>query len=116
MSKKTKPKVDLDRVVLVTPARGTASGGSTPGIEPHSRTVEKALTRSLQDLKQEWSVVNQQVIVLLEDTDKSTTKSGFALDEVSFALGISAKGHIGFLAGVEAGGEASITLKFTRRK
>jgi len=49
--------------------------------------------------------VNQKVILLLKDTDKSTTTSGFALAEVSFALGISAKGHIGFPVGVEAGGD-----------
>jgi hypothetical protein len=101
----------INEVVLVTP-----SGRSAPGtIEPQSKSLDAAKTTLVQ-LTQDWTVINQQVVVLLDETNKTTTKTGFQLEEVSFKLGINAKGHIGFLAGVEAGGDASITLTFKRNK
>jgi hypothetical protein len=109
-NKKTAAR-SIEEVVLVTPAK-TAPPGT---IEAHSKTFGTSITTPLLQLKEDWNVINQQVAILLDQTATTTSKSGYGLDEVSFALGINGKGHIGFLAGIEAGGEASITLKFKKK-
>jgi hypothetical protein len=102
----------LNEVVLVMPERTLPTGT----IEAHSkRTGRDFVTTPLEELKRDWTVINQQVVILLDQTEKTTSSTGFTLDEVTFALGINGKGHIGFIAGVEVGGEASITMTFKRR-
>jgi hypothetical protein len=101
----------IEDVVLVMPP-----GLSSPGIELHSKgPLSGSVTKSLDQLKRDWTVVNHQVVLLLNETEKTASTTGFELDEVSFALGINASGQIGFIAGVEAGVEASITLTFKRK-
>jgi len=118
MSKKSnksagkRSKRSIEDVVLVT--GGDRSGAGT--IEPHSKVTEASVTKPLEQLKDDWAVINQQVVILLNQTNQTTSKTGFALDEVEFKLGINGKGHIGLLAGIEVGGEASISLKFKRSK
>lgn len=104
-------KRDIETVVLITPTEQPVAGT----IEAHAKSKGTPATRSLRKLKEDWVVINQQVVILLDQTEKKTSKTGFELDEVSFALGINAKGQIGFLAGVELGGDASITLTFKRK-
>jgi hypothetical protein len=104
-------KRDLNDVVFITSVKGAAVGT----IEAHSKSAGSAVTKPLEQLKEDWTVINQQVVVLLNQTAETSSQTGYTLDEVSFALGISGKGHIGFLAGIEAGGEASITLTFKKK-
>jgi len=108
----TPTKRTIDDVILVMPERHAAPGT----VEPHARLPRVSVTKPLEQLKQDWAVINQQVVILLDQTEKTSSETGFELDEVSFALGINAKGQIGFLAGAEVGGEASITLTFKRKQ
>lgn len=103
---------DIDDVLLVMPRQQSLPPGT---IEAHIKSARESVRQSLEQLKQEWAVVNTQVVILLDQTEKTSSKTGFELAEVSFALGINAKGQIGFLAGLEVGGEASITLTFKRK-
>jgi hypothetical protein len=105
------PQAASRDIVLITGTAPPAIGT----IEAQMKIPDASLTRPLAELQQEWTIINEQVIVLLDQTEKRTTKTGFELNEVSFKLGINAKGHIGLLASVEAGGEASITLTFKRK-
>jgi hypothetical protein len=110
MTNKKKLKRSISQVLLVGPTYPTAPGTFVA----HAKTGDVVITKSLEALKNDWTIINQQVVVLIDETEKKTTKTGFQLDEISFGLAINGKGHIGFFAGVEAGGEASITLTFKR--
>ena len=103
-------KRNINDVVLIT-----SSAPSIPGIELHSKSQASSVVKPLEDLKEEWNVINQQVMILLNETENTSTGTGFKLDEVTFSLSINAKGKIGFIVGGEVGGEASITLTFKRK-
>lgn len=85
------------------------------GIEG-GKGLEASATKPLKVLEKEWNIVTQQVGALLDKTDAVQSKRGFALEEVTFELGINASGQIGFIVGAEVGGHASITLTFRKSK
>lgn len=111
-SKPKQTRRSVNDVVLVMPQSAVEPGA----IELHGKGLEVSTTKPLKELEREWGTVTQQVIILLDQTEKAQSKSGFELDEVSFQLAINAKGQIGFIVGGEVGGEASITLTFKRKR
>ena len=69
-----------------------------------------ATAREFKKLKNDWDKLNEQTRELLASAEKETP-AGFRLDEISFSVGISAKGNIGL---VGAGANAGIVMKFRR--
>jgi hypothetical protein len=111
-SKKAQMHRDPNEVIFI----GLPQKAFSVGVEPHNRSsslVSGKATQSLESLKSEWKIINDQIQKLLEST--TTESKGFALEELTFSLGISAEGSIGFIVGGKLSGEASIELTFKRK-
>lgn len=85
---------------------------NSPGIYQHSGN-DISITRKTDEVKKDFSIILQQLNYIITEADQGSEGSGFKLDEVTISLGFSAKGKIAFIA--EAGVEASIEVKFTRK-
>jgi hypothetical protein len=72
--------------------------------------VKSFFTRPKAAVEQDW----RRVVGLLRDLagEMSATAGEFAMQEVEFQLGFSAKGKLGFIA--EAGVTTSVKVKFVR--
>jgi hypothetical protein len=82
-----------------------------PGETELHKQNDRLLGRSLEDVKEDWKKVSEQVSEMIEHT-KAQQPKGFALETVSVSLGFSAKGRLVFIA--EAGVEASVEMVFKR--
>ena len=99
----------VNDVLIVT------SNPIAPGeLKLHADLGERVLVRSLETVRQEWTLITGQVLAMLGETVAQTKSRPFGLDEVSVGLTFSATGKLAFIA--EAGAEASITLTFKRRE
>jgi hypothetical protein len=108
----TAARRSVNDVILVAPA---AKDGPIQGVARGQRALASlGLSRPLKELEREWSLVTRQVAALLTQTSQAVDVDGFRLDEVSFQIGINAKGQIGLVVSGEFGGEASMTLTFKR--
>jgi len=86
-----------------------------PGEVNLHRDLGGDLTRSLEEVKEDWNVVMQQVAEIISGTDaKGLAKSGYQFGEINISLGFNAKGKLAFIA--EAGVEASVSITFTKAK
>jgi len=84
----------------------------TPGIIQHSRENE-ILTKKVEEVKEDLGLIVKQLNYIISEADKAEGNSDFKIDEITIGLGFSAKGKIAFIA--EAGVEASIEVKFSRK-
>ena len=99
----------VDDVLFVT------SSAIKPGeLHLHANLGDRVLVRSLDSLRKEWTIVNEQVMAMIDGTVAQTKPNAFGLEEVSVGLAFTATGKLAFIA--EAGAEASITLTFKRRE
>jgi hypothetical protein len=97
--------VDSQEVIVFTP-------GSTPDpTEADLLGDSPGGVTTIGKLRESLSTLLPGLNTIIADAKDAAAASG--LQEVSVALGISAKGSIGFLGtGTEVSGTASITLKF----
>jgi hypothetical protein len=99
----------LDDVQVVTFA------GAPPTLEPGEFVThsfkDKVFGRKLEDVKDDWARLSQQVGEMAGST-APITAAGFQLDSIEVALGFTASGKLAFIA--EAGVEATVTLTLSR--
>ena len=84
-----------------------------PGQLTEHSGLPVSLTRKTEEVKNDFILVMNQLNFIVAAADKDTLNKGFKLNEITISLGFSAKGKIAFIA--EAGVEASIEVKFSRR-
>lgn len=82
----------------------------SPGMVEHRSS---GLAKTTEDIKNDFSLVMNQLNFIVAEADKKASTSQFRLDEITISLGFSATGKLAFIA--EAGVEASIEVKFTRK-
>jgi hypothetical protein len=91
--------------------RGTASRESDVSLKGVlSRTAEVSISR--EQLESFWK---EKVVALTEtlaDSQSDENAKGFRVDEISFSIGVGAKGGVFFVA--EGSVEASMTVKLRR--
>lgn len=101
-------------VPSTTPALVTAVPDDAP-VEYHSKSIgERAgqvVEVSVDALKANWQETIAVLTTLADATDDKPSKWG--LSEIEVGLTLSAKGQLWFIA--EAGAEASVKFKLTRR-
>jgi len=97
-----------DFVLFVSPGW---TGALEPGAERDFGKVQDFFTRKKEDLHAEWEKIVTQISSML--VHLPSTLEEFQLQEVQFALGFSAEGHLGFIA--KAGANATVTVSFKRK-
>ena len=99
-------KIDLQRVIIFSgEAKSAPDDFDLLGIQPGGAVTVAAL-------RENFGSFMPALELIIKDVRTAGAKSG--LTEVSIALGIDAKGKVGFLGiGTEAGGNATLTLKFS---
>ena len=95
-----------DIVIFVTPQ------DSVTGFQPHSRLGDK-VRHLVGELTENYNEIVGQILAMVKDS-RDEDKDGFSLREISVGLGFDAKGKLGFIAGIEAGAEVTISIKFVR--
>lgn len=102
---------DPDYLVFLTDPQAPLAVGD---VEQHGvgDAISKLVGRKKEDVKADWEQVVAQMEYLLEKVSGVT--SSYALEEVTFELGFSASGKVGFIA--EAGIEGSVSATFKRRE
>jgi hypothetical protein len=83
------------------------------GFTPHKK-VDERLRERVAELKENYDEVMGQVLAMVDDSQAVQSKSGFHLSEICVGLAFDAKGKLGFIAGVEAGIEATVTVTLRR--
>jgi hypothetical protein len=104
---------DPEQVLFISGTVPEESPATTPGIKFHKRRGISIVTRTLEEVKEDWKVVVGQVVEMVAVTGERIGVAGFELDQVEISLGFSASGKLAFIA--EAGVEASVTIAFKRR-
>jgi len=76
-----------------------------------SELKSKLFGRSLQDVKEDFVKVSEQINDILHDAF-SKVPEGLTFDTIEIALGFSAEGKLAFIA--KAGMKASVTVRFKK--
>ena len=83
------------------------------GVNLQSGALQRALTKKVGEIKDDYQAIINQVNFIIEGTDSKVENSGFKLSEITVGLAFSATGKLAFIA--EAGVEASVEITFTRK-
>lgn len=89
------------------------SAAERSGFTAHSR-IDDEIRDRVKHLRADYREVLAQIVAMVEGSEVTQTIGGLALDEVSIGLGFNANGKLGFIAGIELGANATVTVKFTR--
>jgi hypothetical protein len=89
----------------------------TPGTAVTHKGVTDKIKRSVAQMGEDFELVLRQMSSVIEIAERQArlAAGNYQLEEISLGLAFDASGKISFIAGAEAGVEASVQVTFKRK-